>query len=518
MTLGQRISEYRKGLGISQEELGARLGVSRQAVSKWETDIASPDMENLLALSREFGISVAELTATPEETPAPPEASAPEPFQKRGGFPWKGLSIALLLCLVVLGVLWWNSGRNAGQLPPSSTQEDPQRPETDFALIFEWTETKEFLALGQQQGDYPFGVDLFLQGPDTVVTGDNGETVHTLGDLSKDNFRLSYTQYEDGGQTYRILTMLECVGTKEISTPRGIHVGSTKAEVVGVYGMDLVYCVKQEYGELLTEHDYYYAYQPQEAFSLSLCFFMKDGLVAGIRVENMQYLGNDAYAVDNLYTFPILTNGDPDYSHRQDIYQEPVDATRSVYIAWNALVTRENLSAEERYAYRQDVFSNLPEMDWQEFMQLGSSDDPVTTAGAFADWLQTQDSYSEGEIYYIQRGSMAKGLDGAYSENYASILAAALTYDPVGFAKQLAYDSGADESQLRAHVLTSAAYGIDYTPARASAAVEKLDAAIGTNALTEEENAWARLLRYYLANPNDGDYGEYPKSPKELKD
>lgn len=40
MTLGQRISEYRKGLGISQEELGARLGVSRQAVSKWETEVS----------------------------------------------------------------------------------------------------------------------------------------------------------------------------------------------------------------------------------------------------------------------------------------------------------------------------------------------------------------------------------------------------------------------------------------------------------------------------------------------
>ncbi|WP_418725753.1 helix-turn-helix transcriptional regulator [Dysosmobacter sp.] len=37
MTLGQRISGYRKALGVSQEELGARLGVSRQAVSKWET-------------------------------------------------------------------------------------------------------------------------------------------------------------------------------------------------------------------------------------------------------------------------------------------------------------------------------------------------------------------------------------------------------------------------------------------------------------------------------------------------
>lgn len=61
MTLGQRITQYRKQLGVSQEELGARLGVSRQAVSKWETGAATPDMENLLALAREFGVSVAEL-------------------------------------------------------------------------------------------------------------------------------------------------------------------------------------------------------------------------------------------------------------------------------------------------------------------------------------------------------------------------------------------------------------------------------------------------------------------------
>ena len=36
MTLGQRIQELRKGLGMSQESLGDALGVSRQAVSKWE--------------------------------------------------------------------------------------------------------------------------------------------------------------------------------------------------------------------------------------------------------------------------------------------------------------------------------------------------------------------------------------------------------------------------------------------------------------------------------------------------
>lgn len=70
MTLGQRICQYRKQLNISQEELGDRLGVSRQAVSKWETDLSAPDMNNLLALAREFGISVAELTETPEKTVA----------------------------------------------------------------------------------------------------------------------------------------------------------------------------------------------------------------------------------------------------------------------------------------------------------------------------------------------------------------------------------------------------------------------------------------------------------------
>lgn len=64
MTLGQRISLYRKKLNISQEELGARLGVSRQAVSKWETDLSTPDLNNLIGLARELGVSVAELTET----------------------------------------------------------------------------------------------------------------------------------------------------------------------------------------------------------------------------------------------------------------------------------------------------------------------------------------------------------------------------------------------------------------------------------------------------------------------
>ena len=61
MRLGERISQYRRSLGISQEDLGARLGVSRQAVSKWETGTSDPSTANLIALAKLYGISAQEL-------------------------------------------------------------------------------------------------------------------------------------------------------------------------------------------------------------------------------------------------------------------------------------------------------------------------------------------------------------------------------------------------------------------------------------------------------------------------
>ena len=49
MTLGERIQYFRKRAGLSQEGLAERLGVSRQAVSKWETDEALPDAERIIS-------------------------------------------------------------------------------------------------------------------------------------------------------------------------------------------------------------------------------------------------------------------------------------------------------------------------------------------------------------------------------------------------------------------------------------------------------------------------------------
>ena len=58
MTLGQKLKEIRKKFGLSQEQLAEIINVSRQAITKWETDAGLPDTENLKELSRIFEISI----------------------------------------------------------------------------------------------------------------------------------------------------------------------------------------------------------------------------------------------------------------------------------------------------------------------------------------------------------------------------------------------------------------------------------------------------------------------------
>ena len=56
-----RLYELRKKQGLSQEELAEKLGVSRQAVSKWERSEASPDTDNLIALAKIYDLTLDEL-------------------------------------------------------------------------------------------------------------------------------------------------------------------------------------------------------------------------------------------------------------------------------------------------------------------------------------------------------------------------------------------------------------------------------------------------------------------------
>ncbi|WP_417353832.1 helix-turn-helix transcriptional regulator, partial [Gordonibacter pamelaeae] len=59
--IAQRLAEMRREKGFSQEELAARLGLSRQAVSKWERAESSPDTGNLIALADLYGVTLDEL-------------------------------------------------------------------------------------------------------------------------------------------------------------------------------------------------------------------------------------------------------------------------------------------------------------------------------------------------------------------------------------------------------------------------------------------------------------------------
>ena len=61
MNLGEKIKECRKQAGFSQEQLAERINVSRQAITKWETNKGIPDIANLIAISDEFGLSLDEL-------------------------------------------------------------------------------------------------------------------------------------------------------------------------------------------------------------------------------------------------------------------------------------------------------------------------------------------------------------------------------------------------------------------------------------------------------------------------
>lgn len=78
MTLGEKIYRLRTKQGYSQEAFGEKLGVSRQSVSKWETDQSVPELDKIVAISEMFGVSTDYLLKETEEMQAAEEAAHPQ--------------------------------------------------------------------------------------------------------------------------------------------------------------------------------------------------------------------------------------------------------------------------------------------------------------------------------------------------------------------------------------------------------------------------------------------------------
>lgn len=124
MTLGEKLQKLRKARGWTQEELAAQVGVSRQSLSKWESDGALPETANIIVLADLFGVTTdyllreGEQPASTEEpvpvAPAAQPASAEEPVPTASALQpapekQKVLSpIFVIGCiLLVMGVIVW---------------------------------------------------------------------------------------------------------------------------------------------------------------------------------------------------------------------------------------------------------------------------------------------------------------------------------------------------------------------------------------------------------------------------
>ena len=117
MKLNEKIYYYRKRAKLSQEELAAQVGVSRQAVSKWELGDATPELDKLAALAKAFGVTADELLreeepgaeqAGPEETQGrsyPPRTPAYTTSLKTRKWLNRGFKMVVLVRCTVIGLI-----------------------------------------------------------------------------------------------------------------------------------------------------------------------------------------------------------------------------------------------------------------------------------------------------------------------------------------------------------------------------------------------------------------------------
>ena len=90
MKLPEKIQRERKKMGLSQEKLAEKIGVSRQAITKWENGLASPELEKIVSLSECFKVSTDYLLKDNITEPTPPQESALKGNKRMSWRTWLG--------------------------------------------------------------------------------------------------------------------------------------------------------------------------------------------------------------------------------------------------------------------------------------------------------------------------------------------------------------------------------------------------------------------------------------------
>ena len=110
MSLAKKMIELRKQNGLSQQDLADRLGVSRQAISRWETGAVQPLADSVKSLAQVFQVSTDYLLNDDLDTPTPPPTAQPAPTPQKEPTPARKhrkwlLALAALAAAAVLALV-----------------------------------------------------------------------------------------------------------------------------------------------------------------------------------------------------------------------------------------------------------------------------------------------------------------------------------------------------------------------------------------------------------------------------
>lgn len=140
MKLEENLVRLRKEHGLSQNDLAEKLNVSRQAVSRWEQGAAMPSTDNLIYLSKLYGITLDALIYGEEKTELelnqePETASAPAAAPKRPNGIWNVKRLLFLILYMVLVGIGFYAAWNAVYDPSVTPIKNLERDKIDLSSI-----------------------------------------------------------------------------------------------------------------------------------------------------------------------------------------------------------------------------------------------------------------------------------------------------------------------------------------------------------------------------------------------
>lgn len=143
MDIGQKIQELRKKNGLSQEELGNKISVARQTVSKWELNETLPDTENILKLCDLFDVAPNNLLGAEEKKEDERKAKTKEHNYLREGIIFLVSGVLTLCLLVTLSMAIPSAGKECREVNPAEIIFDSDTGEPISPDDVPWLEEGE---------------------------------------------------------------------------------------------------------------------------------------------------------------------------------------------------------------------------------------------------------------------------------------------------------------------------------------------------------------------------------------